>query len=207
LFCLNEGSVMNDSLFQSWWILALRGVIAILFGVLALVLPGMTLLALVALFAAYALLGGAVSVAGAMHSRKHADDWWLPLLLGLVGIGAGVIALMHPGLTALILVLMMGANALVTGMLDIVAAIRLRKLIQNEWMLILSGIASVVFGVLVFLFPQAGALALIWLISFYALLTGALLLALAFRLRARVTSKDRGSERRSIPDRRVSSAH
>jgi uncharacterized membrane protein HdeD (DUF308 family) len=200
---------MNASLFQSWWILALRGVIGILFGVLALTWPDLTLLALVALFAAYALLSGAVSVIGAVRNRARDDDWWLVLLLGLVGIGAGVIAIVHPTLTALVLVLVMGANALITGVLDIVAAIRMRKVIRDEWMLVLSGIASIVFGVLVFLFPGAGALAMVWLISAYALVTGALMLVLAFRVRAKtkVTTGAIEEDRRVTPDRRMTPAH
>jgi len=164
--------------------LALRGVIALLFGVLALVWPGLTLLWLVALFAAYALLGGAASVIGAVRHRHSDEKWWLILLLGLVSIGAGVSTIFYPGLTALVLVLVMGANALVTGVLDIAVAIRLRKAIRGEWLLIVTGIISIVFGVLVFLFPGAGALALAWLISVHAIVTGVLLLALAFRVRA-----------------------
>lgn len=194
---------MNEIYSRSWWILALRGAIAILFGVLALFWPGLTLLGLVALFAAYALIGGAISVVGAARNRKKDDDWWWPFLLGLVSIGAGVIAVVHPGLTVLVLVLLIGANALITGVLDIVAAIRLRRTMRNEWLLALSGVASVLFGILVFLFPQAGALAVIWLISLYALITGALLLALGFRMRS-VGARTEGTERRVTPDRRVS---
>lgn len=175
---------MHELLRQSWWMLALRGVIALLFGILALVWPGLTLLWLVALFAAYALLGGVAAVIGSVSNRHSDEGWWLILLLGLVSIGAGVSAIVYPGLTALVLVLVMGANALVTGVLDIATAIRLRKAMRGEWLLILSGIASVVFGVLVFLFPGAGALALVWLISVYAIVTGTLLLALAFRIRS-----------------------
>jgi uncharacterized membrane protein HdeD (DUF308 family) len=170
--------------------------------------PGITLLTLIALFAAYALLGGAVSVIGAIKNRKLDEDWWLPLLLGLISIGAGAVAVMHPGLTALILVLLIGANALATGVLDIVAAIRLRKVIQGEWLLALSGVMSIIFGALVFLFPGPGALALIWLISLYALVTGALLLGLAFRLRAGKPKVGySGQERRTTPDRRIAHAH
>ena len=174
---------MNELLLRSWWMLALRGAIALLFGVLAVLWPGITLLWLAALFAAYALIGGAVSVIGAVKNRESDEEWWLILLLGLVSLGAGVIAVLHPGLTALVLVLIMGANALVIGVLDIAVAIRLRKVIRGEWLLILAGIGSIVFGVLVFLFPGAGALALVWLISVYAVVTGVLLLALAFRAR------------------------
>ncbi len=144
----------------------------------------LTLLWLVALFAAYALLGGAASVIGAVRHRHSDEKWWLILLLGLVSIGAGVSTIFYPGLTALVLVLVMGANALVTGVLDIAVAIRLRKAIRGEWLLIVTGIISIVFGVLVFLFPGAGALALAWLISVHAIVTGVLLLALAFRVRA-----------------------
>ena len=114
---------MYELLLQSWWMLALRGAIALLFGVLALVWPGLTLLWLVALFAAYALLGGVVSIIGAVSNRQSDEAWWLILLLGLVSIGAGVSAIVYPGLTALVLVLVMGANALVTGVLDIATAI------------------------------------------------------------------------------------
>jgi uncharacterized membrane protein HdeD (DUF308 family) len=106
-------------------------------------------------------------------------------------------------MTALVLVLVMGANALLTGMLDIVTAIRLRREIHDEWLLGLSGLAAVIFGVLVFLFPAAGALALVWLISLYAVVTGVLLLGVAYRLRARARGEPRRMERRSTPDRRA----
>jgi uncharacterized membrane protein HdeD (DUF308 family) len=174
---------MDQLLLRSWWMLALRGAAAVLFGVLALIWPGMTLLVLVALFAAYALVAGAVSIYGAVKNRNADTGWWLVLLLGVVSVAAGVIAVVNPGITALVLVLLMGANALVTGILDIVVAIRLRKRIEREWLLVLAGVVSIVFGLLVFLFPAAGALALVWMVSFYATLTGVLLLTLAFRAR------------------------
>jgi uncharacterized membrane protein HdeD (DUF308 family) len=200
---------MNESLSRFCWTLALRGVVAILFGVLALIWPHLTLLVLVALFAAYALLSGAASTIGAIKSRKNDEDWWMLLMLGLVGLGAGVVAVVHPALTALVLVLVMGANAMITGVLDIALAVRLRKFIRGEWLLILSGILSIAFGVLVFLYPDTGALTLVWLISAYALITGVLLLALAFYLRQRtrnVQSNRRANlPRRITPDRRTSS--
>ncbi len=170
---------------RSWWMFAWRGAMAVLFGVLALVWPGLTLLWLVALFAAFALLSGGAALVAGIKNRKSDEDWWLALLLGLVGLAAGVIAILHPDLTALVLVLWMGANAIVTGILDIAMAIRLRKVIRGEWLLILTGIVAITFGVLVFLFPAAGALALVWLISVYAILTGVLLLALAWLIRKR----------------------
>lgn len=170
-------------LVRSWWILALRGALAVLFGILALTMPGITLLSLLALFAAYALLAGAVALAGAWRNRHGAHDWWVLLLLGAASIGAGLLAIAYPALTALVLVLIIGANALVTGALDIVLAVRLRQVIRDEWLLILSAVTSIAFGLLIIAYPGAGALALVWLIGAYALLTGMLYLALAWRAR------------------------
>lgn len=173
---------MKDVLTRSWWMLALRGVVAIVFGALAIAMPGLTLLWLVALFAAFALLGGAAYVFGAARARGH-EGWGVMLVIGIVSVVAGVLAVLYPGLTALTLILLMGANALLTGVLDIVAAVRLRRQITHEWLLVAAGVVSIVFGAIVIIFPGAGALALIWFVSFYAVLTGVLLLAVAFRAR------------------------
>jgi uncharacterized membrane protein HdeD (DUF308 family) len=175
---------MNELLARSWWVLLALGILSLVFAVLAVVWPGLTLLALVALFAAYALVGGVMWVIGAVRHRTRNADWWLVLLLGLVSIAAGIAAIFYPQLTALALVLVMAAYALMIGVLEIWAAIRLRREIRGEWLMILAGIVSIAFGVLVFLFPGAGALALVWLISLHAALTGALLLTLAFRARS-----------------------
>ncbi len=176
---------MNETLLRAWWLLALRGLIAIVFGVLAIAWPAITLLSLALLFSAFALMGGALWVFGAIHHRKADARWWLLLLFGLCSIAAGAISALYPGLTTIALVLVVGANALVTGILDIVVAIRVRKFIRGELLLVLSGMASVLFGLFVLLFPAgAGALALAVLIGIYALLTGVLLLALAVRVRA-----------------------
>jgi uncharacterized membrane protein HdeD (DUF308 family) len=175
---------MNETLLRNWWMLALRGGIAVAFGLLALLLPGLTLLSLIALFAVYALFGGAVWAFGAVRNRTTDDHWWVLLMGGLAGIGAGLIALAHPALTALVLILLIGANALVTGVLDIVIAVRLRRRIRGELLLVLNGLASILFGAVVFLYPLgAGALALVWLVALYAIATGLLLLALAWRVR------------------------
>jgi uncharacterized membrane protein HdeD (DUF308 family) len=188
---------MNQLLERAWWMLALRGTAALLFGILAIAWPGITLLVLVALFAAYAFVSGGAALIAGFQQRKTDKGWWMVLLLGVIGVGAGIVSVFNPAITALVLVLVMGANALFTGVLDIALAIRLRKTIQNEWLLILAGVISVIFGVLVIVFPGAGALAMVWMVSFYAMLTGVLLLALAFRLRAESKShpqspKDRG---------------
>lgn len=196
---------MDSFFIRSWWVLALRGLAGILFGVLTLAWPGLTLLTLIALFAAYALVGGVVSVAGAVRHRRNDDDRWLAMLLGLVSIGAGVVAVMRPALTALVLVMVMAANALVIGVLDIVAALRLRREIEGEWMLVLAGLASIGFGAVVFLYPFAGVLTLVWLVSLYAFVTGALLLLQAARVRARSRAGMQARAPASMPaqDRRV----
>lgn len=201
---------MENFFARSWWVLALRGAFGILFGALALMWPQLTLLTLVALFAAYALLSGISAIVGAIRNRKQDDDWWVMLLLGIVSTGAGILAVVNPAVTALVLVLVIGANALVTGVLDIVAAIRLRKAIEGEGMLALSGLASIAFGAIVFFAPGAGALATVWLISMYAFVTGALLLVAAFRARAVVmkgTEEAHGERRSTMGDRRAAPAH
>lgn len=168
-------------LLRSWWILALRGVLAVLFALLALAMPGVTLLTVIALFAVYALLAGAVSVVGAIRNRHHASDWWVLLLLGAVTMTAGVLASLHPVLTVLALVLVIGVNALATGVLDLVLALRLRRELHGgEWGLMLSAVAAIVFGAVVVALPELGALVLVWLISVYALVTGLLTLSLAY---------------------------
>lgn len=199
---------MENFFARSWSVLALRGACGILFGALALMWPQLTLLTLVALFAAYALFSGITAIVGALRHRKQDDDWWVMLLLGIVSTGAGILAIVNPGVTALVLVLIIGANALVTGVLDIVAAIRLRRVIEGEWMLALSGLASVAFGAIVFVAPGAGALATAWLISMYAFVTGALLLVAAFRARAVAMGKQaaHGERRSMMGDRRAAPA-
>jgi uncharacterized membrane protein HdeD (DUF308 family) len=190
--CLNNlthffekgGETMNELFSKSWSWLALRGAISLVFGILAAFWPGITLLWLLVIFAAYAMIGGVASAAAAIKNWKTNPDWWLMALWGLVGIGAGVIALILPNLTAIVLVLLIGATALANGIVDIVMAIRLRKVIRGEALLILNGLISVAFGVFVFFFPGVGALALVWLIAMYAIVSGLLLLALAWRARS-----------------------
>ncbi|MES2319109.1 MAG: DUF308 domain-containing protein [Pseudomonadota bacterium] len=176
---------MNDTLLKSWWMLALRGAIAILFGAAAMLLPAITLVTLAALFAAFALTAGAVSLFAAIRNRANDDRWWVLFLLGAVSVVAGIVAALNPGLTAVALILLVGANAFVTGVLDIIVAVRVRKHIKGESLLALNGIASIVFGLVALLFPLgAGALALAYLIGFYAMLTGVMLLALSLQVRS-----------------------
>jgi uncharacterized membrane protein HdeD (DUF308 family) len=197
---------MESIFFRSWWVAVLRGLLAILFAVVATGWPGLTLLSLVGLFAAYAILAGIASLAGALGHRAAGQVHWDAVILGIVSIGAGLVAAYHPAATALLLVLIMGANALVVGVLDILAAVRLRQSIAGEWLLALAGIVSVMFGAFVFARPGAGALALVWLVSLYAFITGALLLALGVRMRALERAGGTGHDRRVLPDRRMSPA-
>ena len=189
---------MEDLISRTWWVLALQGACALAFGILALLWPDITLLWLVALFAAYALIAGVMTVVGVVRNRRREEYWWLLLRLALSSKGAGVIAVLHPDLTALVLVLLMGANALVNGVLHIALAIQLRKVIRGEWLMVAAGIVSIVFGILVFLFPGAGALALVWLISAYAILIGILLLAVALRARALAKASGRRPRREAV---------
>ncbi len=176
---------MTETLLRSWWLLGCRGAIAVLFGVAAILWPSITLITLAALFTAFALLAGAVWIFGAVRHRRVDPRWWVLMLLGIFSVGAGVTAALHPALTILALILLIGANALVSGVLDIVVAVRVRKYMKGELLLVLSGIASVLFGFVVLMFPTgAGALALAWLTGLYAIVTGALLLALALQVRS-----------------------
>jgi len=172
---------LDAILARTWWVLLLRGIIAIAFGLLTWFQPGISLAALVLLFGAYVLADGILGVWAALAGRKNNEDWWVMLLWGLVGIGVGIVALLAPGITALALLFYIAIWAIATGIMEIVAAIRLRKVIKGEWWLILSGLASVVFGVLVMVRPGAGALALLWLIAAYAIIFGVLMVILAFK--------------------------
>lgn len=172
----------------SWWAMVLRGIAAIAFGILAFVWPGITLAALIFLWGAYALVDGAFSIAAGIKSHGEYKRWWLLLLEGILGIAAGIVAFVMPGITALILLILIAAWAIVTGVFEIAAAIQLRKEIRGEWLLALAGVASVLFGVAMFLNPAAGALAVVWLIGVYALVFGVLLVALGLRLHSAVKS-------------------
>jgi uncharacterized membrane protein HdeD (DUF308 family) len=171
------------SLAENWWAIALRGVAAIIFGVLTFVLPALSLFALILMFGAYAIVEGIFNIIAAARSRPGEGPRWLLLLEGLVSIAAGIVTFALPGLTALVLVYVIAAWAMATGVLEIIAAVRVRKQITGEVWWILSGILSVVFGVLLMIAPGAGALALVLWIGAYAVIFGALLVGLAFRLR------------------------
>jgi len=168
---------------RNWGAIAIRGVAAIIFGLLTILMPGLTLAALVLLFGAYALVDGVFSIIAAVRRRASDPPWWALLLEGVVGIAAGIVTFALPGLTAVTLIYVIAAWAIVTGVLEVAAAVRLRRQLSGEWRLVLSGVLSIVFGVLMMVAPGAGALAMMLWIGAYAIVFGVLLLALAFRLR------------------------
>jgi uncharacterized membrane protein HdeD (DUF308 family) len=175
---------MDSRLSLNWSALAIRGVIAIVFGILAFLMPGLTLGVFVLLFAAYAIVDGLSHVVTGIRQRTGDRPDGLMILGGIAGIVAGLIAAILPGITALFLLALIGAWAIVTGVAEIMAAYRLRKVIRGEWLLALDGFLSVAFGLYVWIFPGAGAIAIVWLIAAFAIASGVILLMLAFRMRA-----------------------
>lgn len=175
---------MMMSLAQRWWTVAIRGVAGIAFGILTFVAPASSLMALVILFGAYALIDGAVNMGMAIRGAQLGRRWGSLIFEGVASMVAGALTLLWPSISALVLLMVIAAWAVVRGISSLVAAVRLRKQIRGEWLLALSGLLSIAFGVLLFLFPAAGALALVFWIGAFALVHGGVLLALAFRLRA-----------------------
>jgi uncharacterized membrane protein HdeD (DUF308 family) len=172
-----------------WWALAIRGAIAILFGLAALLRPDIALQALILLFGAYALVDGVFAVVGVFGGTRGGTPRWLLLIEGIAGILAGLIAFVLPGLTAVVLLYLIAVWAIVTGIFEIATAIRLRQEITGEWALIIGGALSILFGVILAVIgPVAGLLSLIWLIGVYAVAFGILMLITAFQVRGRDAS-------------------
>jgi uncharacterized membrane protein HdeD (DUF308 family) len=174
---------MLTFLARNWWLLALRGLLAVVFGVLAFVWPDITLVALVLLFGAYALVDGAFTSFTAIRDREEHEHWKLLLVEGLSGIGAGVLTLLWPGITAFILLYLIAGWALATGLMEIIAAVRLREEIEGEWLFAFSGVLSILLGATLIIRPGAGALGLVWLIGTYAVIFGFTMIVLALKLR------------------------
>lgn len=174
---------MLRALINNWWVILLRGICSILFGIAAFIWPGPTLESLVLLFGVYMLADGVLAVRVGIQQYGERERWWMVLLEGIVGIVLGLLALFWPGATAAVLLSFVAAWALLTGAFEIAAALRLRKLIAGEWSLIVAGALSMLLGVLVFLQPGASALAIAWMIGAYAIVCGALAITLAIRLR------------------------
>lgn len=183
--------VLTHALARNWWLLMLRGVIGVVFGIVALFWPGATLLSLVFLWGAYALADGVFSLWAAITGRvgEKASRWWLAAA-GIAGIAAGIIAWVMPGATALALLVLVAAWAIVTGAMQVWGAIRLRKEIEGEWLLGLSGSLSILLGIVLLLQPAAGALAVVWWIGAFAIIMGFAYIGLALKLRKHAHLED-----------------
>ena len=168
---------------ENWWAIALRGLVGILFGIVAFLLPLPTLTALVWLFGAYALFDGLFNLVAVLRRRSRTRPWWSMLLEGIAGVGTGVVSFLWPGITAIVLVYLIAAWALVTGVLGVITAIRLRKEIEGEWFLGLASFFSILLGAILVIAPLPGAIGLVWYLGAYAVVFGVLLVALSFKLR------------------------
>jgi uncharacterized membrane protein HdeD (DUF308 family) len=174
---------MNMVLVRNWWALGLRGLAAILFGLIAFLAPGVTVAALVLLFGGYALIDGVFSIIAGIRAAERHERWWPFALEGLASILVGVIAFVMPAAAAFAMLWFVSAWAILTGVLRISAAIRLRKEIRGEWLLVLNGALSVLLGILIVMRPVLGLIWVTWMVGAYAMVYGIVLVGLAFKLR------------------------
>ena len=174
---------MLKSLSRSWWLFLLRGVAAIIFGVIAIVAPQATFLALVIVFGVYALVDGVLAIIASFQMKEFVSQWWVLLLEGLAGILVGVLVFLNLQMSAAVLFVFVAFWAIFTGLMEIVAAIYLRREIDHEWILLLSGIFSVILGILLLVYPYAGVVGLVWAIGIYAIFFGVLEVVLAIEAR------------------------
>jgi uncharacterized membrane protein HdeD (DUF308 family) len=171
------------TLSRNWWVLVLRGVLGILFGLIAYASPGVTLGALILLFGAYALIDGVFAIVSAVKGKTDGLPWWALLVEGVLGLVAGLVTFAMPGITLLVLLYLVAGWAIVSGVFEIIAAIRLRKEIEGEWALVVGGVISILLGVILLAAPGVGLLAAAYTIGTYAIIFGVLLLLLGLRLR------------------------
>jgi uncharacterized membrane protein HdeD (DUF308 family) len=179
---LAPGASMLHALASNWWLEVLRGVAAIILGILAFAWPGVTLLTLILFWGAYALIDGVLAIVAAVKGGNPMPRWWL-VIAGLAGIVAGGLTFLMPGLTALVLVTFIAVWAIILGVMEIYGAIKLRKEIEGEWFLILNGAMSVLFGILLLWNPMTGALAVVWIIGAYAIILGIIYVMFGLKLR------------------------
>jgi uncharacterized membrane protein HdeD (DUF308 family) len=188
---------MYNLMTQNWWALALRGLVALLFGIATFAWPRITLSFLVALFGAYVLVDGVFSVIAAFrHDAAREGPWWAYLLGGVLGIGIGVVTFLWPGLTAMGLLFMIAFWAIMIGFLELITAIRLRRIVPGEWLDALAGVLMIMFGVFLLLFPGVGALSVLWMIGTFAIAIGILMIALGFKMRS---LRDTGGRAQQAP--------
>ncbi len=175
---------MIEALKRYWWVPVIRGISGIVFGIIAFAYPGIALATLVLLFGAWVLIDGVFRIVGATAGRASDPDWGFHLVIGILGIVVGILTFRAPRITALALIIYVAAWALMIGAAEIALAVKLRREIKGEWFLILMGLASIVFAVLLLWNPGPGALALLWLIASYAIVFGVLAIFFGFRLRS-----------------------
>lgn len=168
---------------KNWWAIALRGLVAIVFGIMAFAWPGKTAALIVLFFGAYVLIDGVFAFIASFTMQGGIKRWWLLLLEGLLGIILGIMFLASPGFTAVVIVTLIAIWALITGVFEIIIGIASAKLLPDSWLIILTGVLSLVFGFLLLRNPGAGIIAMLWIIGMYAILTGVLLIAVAFALK------------------------
>lgn len=170
---------------DNWWLLLVRGIIAILFGIAAFALPGLTLLSLTLLWGAFALIDGAFALWAGITGRAQSGGmrWWLAIV-GIIGILAGIVTFIAPVAVTAALLLYIGIWAIIVGVMEIWGAVWLRREIRNEWWLGLAGVLTILFGLVMLFEPAAGALGIVWLIAAFGIVVGISLVALAFRLRS-----------------------
>ncbi len=180
--------IVAQAIQHHWWMLALRGLLAIIFGLIALFSPGIALLAFIYVFGAYVLIDGIIAVIVSMREHDSHDHWGWVLFEGILSIVAGIIAFVLPGITALVLLYIVAAWAIVTGMMEIFAAVSIGRFVSREWTLLLAGILSLAFGLLLIIFPRAGLLSLLWLVGIYSIAFGVLFIIRAFQLRSWASS-------------------
>lgn len=181
-------TVGAQAMLRNWWMLALRGVLATLFGLVALFVPGIALLAFIFVFAAYAIIDGIIAVVVAIRERGTLNRWGWVLVEGILSVVAGIFAFAYPGMTAFVLLYIVAAWAVLTGIMEIVAAVVLREYLSREWTLALAGVLSLIFGIVLFAFPGAGLLSILWLVGVYSIVFGVLFIVRAFQLRSWASS-------------------
>lgn len=168
---------------RKWWLFLLRGLAALLFGLLAIIWPELTVTTLVILFGAFILVDGLFAMLAGFITVDANPRWWALIIAGLLAVGIGMTTFLWTGITAMVLLYFIAAWAVVTGIFRIIAALQLRRTITGEWLMLINGILSVIFGILLFIFPREGAISLVIVIGAFAIVIGVINFFLAFRLR------------------------
>lgn len=189
---------MLEVMSRNWWAYLIRGIAAVLFGITVLIWPGIALTSLVLLWGIYAVADGIFAIIAGIQGHPEVSNRWLAVLQGVVSIIAGVVAFVWPGITAMALLYVVASWAIVTGALEVIAAIQLRKEITDEFWLGLGGVLSIVFGVLLFIYPGSGMLSLLWLLGIYAIVFGVSTIFLSFRLRGETQQVSNSQHSRAI---------